>query len=274
MAESLRTDAARLGGRGPLGELWASRFLLLQWVKRDFTVQYRQSLLGAAWPVVQTLLLLAVYGVVFTQVLDVEAPEGTTYVVYALCGLAPWAFLASAVQRGLVSLANAAPIIQQVHFPRAVVPLASTGVTVIDLCISTVLLLAVQVVAERHLPLSVLALVPIYLGLACLLAGICVVGSIIGVLVRDLRFAVPLVLQVGFIATPVMYPPTLAPEGSRWIYDLNPMARTIEAVRSAVVEGTWPSAGLVAGLLVVGIAVLVAALLYSAAVEDRLVDVV
>jgi lipopolysaccharide transport system permease protein len=277
MAASPHDDAgagqAIRAPRGPLGELWASRWLLVQWIKRDFTVQYRQSLLGAAWPVVQTLLLLCVYGLIFTQVLDVEAPKGS-YLVFALCGLAPWAFLASAIQRGLVSLSNAAPIIQQVHFPRAVVPLASTGVTVIDLCISTVLLLVVQLVAERSMPLSVLALLPIYLGLAMLLAGVCVVGSIIGVLVRDLRFAVPLVLQVGFIATPVMYPPTLAPEGSRWVYDINPMARTIEAVRDAVVEGSWPSAGLVVGLLVAGLAVLVASIFYAAAVEDRLVDVV
>jgi lipopolysaccharide transport system permease protein len=257
----------------PLAELWASRWLLLQWVKRDFTVQYRQSLLGAAWPLVQTLLLLGIYGLVFTQVLDVESPHGS-YLVFALCGLAPWAFLASAIQRGLVSLNNAAPILQQVHFPRAVVPLASTGVTVIDLSISTSLLLVVQLVADRSMPLSVLALVPIYLGMAMLLAGVCIVGAIVGVLVRDLRFAVPLVLQVGFIATPVMYPTSLVPESKRWVYDINPIARTIQAVRDAVLEGRWPSAGLVLGLLGVGAAVLLLAIWYSSTVEDRLVDVV
>jgi lipopolysaccharide transport system permease protein len=257
----------------PLAELWASRWLLLQWVKRDFTVQYRQSLLGAAWPLVQTSLLLGIYGLVFTQVLDVRSPHGS-YLVFALCGLAPWAFIASAVQRGLVSLTNAAPIIQQVHFPRAVVPLASTGVTVIDLSISTSLLLVVQLVTDHTMPLSVLALVPIYLGMAMLLAGICVVGAIVGVLVRDLRFAVPLVLQVGFIATPVMYPATLVPESRRWIYDINPIARTIGAVREAVTEGRWPSLALVGGLLGVGAVVLLGSILYASTVEDRLVDVV
>ena len=265
--------AARPPADGPIGRLWTSRWLLWQWVKRDFTVQYRQSLLGAAWPLVQTLLLLGIYGLIFTQVLDVEAPHGN-YLVFALCGLAPWAFLASAIQRGLVSLTNAAPIIQQVHFPRVIVPLASTGVTVIDLGISTSLLLVVQLVTERSLPLSVLALIPIYLCLTALIAGVCVVGSIIGVLVRDLRFAVPLVLQVAFIATPVMYPPTLAPEGRRWIYDINPMARTIEAVRGAVTEGRWPSGWLLGGLLLGGFAALWAALVYASYVEDRLVDVV
>lgn len=242
-------------------------------MKRDFTVQYRQSLLGAAWPLVQTLLLLGIYGVIFTSVLDVESPRGS-YLVFALCGLAPWAFLASAIQRGVVSLTNAAPIIQQVHFPRVLVPLASTGVTLIDLGISTALLLVVQLVTARTMPLSVLALVPIYIGFAALVAGVCVVGAVIGVLVRDLRFAVPLVLQVGFIATPVMYPASLVPEERRWLYDLNPMARTIDAVRAAVLEGRWPSPGLLAGLLVTGFAVLFAALVYASFVEDRLVDVV
>lgn len=273
MAASLHDDPRPGVAEGPIRRLWVSRWLLLQWVRRDFTVQYRQSLLGAAWPLVQTLLLLGVYGVVFTAVLDVESPRGS-YVVFALCGLAPWAFLASAVQRGVVSLSNAAPIIQQVHFPRAIVPLASTGVTVIDLGISTALLLVARLVAEESVPLSVVALVPIYLGLVMLLAGVCVVGSIIGVLVRDLRFAVPLVLQVGFIATPVMYPASLVPEDRRWIYDINPMARTIEAVRGAVIDGRWPSAGLLLGLLAAGAVTLVASVFYAASVEDRLVDVV
>lgn len=256
---------------GPLRSLWAARWLLLQWVRRDFTVQYRQSALGPLWALVQPLSLLVVYGIVFRQVLNVRPPQGS-YLAFALCGLVPWTFVASAVTRSVQSLANAAPIIKQVSFPRSVVPLAATGVTVVDLALGTVVLLATQLVANGRLHVATLSLVVIYLDLVLVLAAVSVVAALVGALVRDIRFLIPLVLQVGFIATPVMYPRSLVPSRFGWVYDLNPVGRVIEAVRAAVIEGRWPSPALLAGLTLGGVVLLVAALLYSAAIEDRLPD--
>jgi len=275
------TTADRVGapprpaGGGPkhaLGALWAARWLLSQWVRRDFTVQYRQSVLGPLWAVVQPLSLLLVYGIVFRQVLNVQPPRGS-YLVFALCGLIPWTFVASATTRSVQSLANAAPIIKQVSFPRSVVPLAATGVTVVDLVLGTVVLLVTQVVANGRLHLATLSLVVVYLDLVLVLGAVSVVGALVGALVRDVRFLVPLVLQVAFIATPVMYPRSLVPPRFRWAYDLNPVGRVIEAVRGAVIDGRWPSPALLAGLTVAGIVLLAAAVLYSSAIEDRLPDV-
>lgn len=258
-------------GRRPLAGLWHARWLLSQWVRRDFTVQYRQSALGPLWAVVQPLSLLVVYGIVFRQVLDVRPPRGS-YLVFALCGLIPWTFVASATTRSVQSLANAAPIIKQVSFPRCVVPLAATGVTVVDLALGTVVLLVTQVVANGRLHLATLSLVVIYLDLVLILAALSVVGALVGALVRDVRFLVPLLLQVGFIATPVMYPRNLVPSRFGWAYDLNPIGRVIEATRAAVVDGRWPSPALLAGLTLAGALLLIAAVHYSSAIEDRLPD--
>lgn len=259
-------------GRGSLSKLWGARWLLSSWVRRDFTVQYRQSALGPLWAVVQPLSLLVVYGIVFRQVLDVRPPRGS-YLVFALCGLIPWTFVASATARSVQSLANAAPIIKQVSFPRCVVPLATTGVTVVDLALGTVVLLVTQLVANGRLHLASLSLVVIYLDLVLLLAGLSVIGALFGALVRDVRFLVPLVLQVAFIATPVMYPRSLVPARFGWVYDLNPVSRVIEAVRAAVIDGRWPSPSLLAGLTVAGVVLLIVAVRYSSAIEDRLPDV-
>lgn len=256
---------------GALAALVRARWLLVQWVRRDFTVQYRQSALGPLWALVQPLSLLVVYGIVFRQVLDVRAPRGS-YLVFALCGLVPWTFVASAITRSVQSLANATPIIKQVSFPRSVVPLAATGVTVVDLALGTLVLLVTQVVANGRLHLATLSLVVIYLDLVLLLAAASVVGALVGALVRDIRFLVPLVLQVAFIATPVMYPRSLVPERFGWAYDLNPVGRVIEAVRGAVIDGRWPSPALLGSLTLAGCVLLVGALLYSSAIEDRLPD--
>lgn len=257
--------------RSPLSELWAARWLLLLWVKRDFTVQYRQSVLGPLWAFAQPVSLLIVYGLVFRNVLGVKAPHGS-YLVFALCGLVPWTFLASTVNRSLVALAAASPIIRQVYFPRAVVPLAGTGVTVIDLALGTTVLLIVQVVANGELHLATLSLALIYLDYVLVLGAVGVIASLLGALVRDVRFVVPLLLQAGFIATPVMYPRSLVPSRFGWVYDLNPVSRVIEAVRGAVIDGRWPSLGLLAALTVLGVVLLVLATWYASAVEDRLPD--
>jgi len=256
---------------GALSSLWAARWLLAQWVRRDFTVQYRQSALGPLWAIVQPLSLLVVYGIVFRQVLDVRPPGGS-YLVFALCGLVPWTFVASASSRSVQSLANAAPIIKQVSFPRSVVPLAATGVTVVDLVLGTVVLLGTQVVANGRLHLATLSLVIVYADLILVLAALSVIGALVGALVRDVRFLIPLVLQVGFIATPVMYPASLVPPRFAWAYDLNPIGRVIEAVRAAVIDGRWPSPALLSGLTLAGALLLLAAIHYSSSIEDRLPD--
>ncbi len=271
--EALLAGAVRHHGgvRGAMQRTWASRWLLWQWTRRDFIVQYRQSLLGLAWSVAQPLLLLALYGTVFAGVLKVKAPDGH-YLLFALCGLAPWTFLSTAINRASYSLVGATTVIKQVYFPRAIVPLASTGVTTIDLAVSTCILLATELLSLGTIHPSTLALIPIYLGLLLLLAGFAVIISLIGALVRDIRFLIPLILQVGFIATPVMYPRTLVPHHYSWLYNVNPMSRIIDAIRSAVLFGRWPSAGLLGAIIGAGVVVLVLSLWYSAAVESRLPD--
>ena len=257
--------------RHPIGRVWVARWLLVQWVRRDFTVQYRQSLLGVVWALAQPLLLLASYGVVFSAVLGVEAPKGS-YAVFALCGLVPWTFVATAANRGVASLMTSTHIIRQVYFPRSIVPLASTGVTVVDLALGTGVLLAAQALTAREVHAATLAVVPIYLGLTMLMAGVAIFLSLIGSLVRDLRFVIPLVVQIGFIATPVLYPRNQVPERFRWVYDLNPVAHVIEALRAAVIEGRWPSARLLLVIFAAAVAVLGLAIWYCGAVEDRLPD--
>lgn len=258
-------------GTGTLAALWRSRWLYLQWVKRDFLVRYRQSLLGAAWAVVQPALLLAVYGVVFVRVLHVHTTGGS-YVAFAFCGLVPWTFFSNAVSWSMPSLSNAAGIIRQVYFPRSLIPMAACGVVVVDLVLSTAILIAIQAVTAGRLFLATLALLPIYLALVMATAAVANLAAILGAFVRDIRFALPLVLQLLFIATPIMYPVSRVGPGWSWVFRYNPMARAVGAVRQAVTAGRWPSGPLLAASVAVSAAALALTIFYSASVEDRLPD--
>jgi lipopolysaccharide transport system permease protein len=252
--------------------LWHGRWLLLEWVRRDFVVRYRQSGLGLAWAILQPALLLLFYGIVFTRFLHVNPHDGS-YVVFAYCGLAPWTFLASSVTWGVQALPGAAPIIKQVAFPRAIIPLAAAGVICMDLLIGTVVLVVLQLAMNHRLHLSTLGIVPIYLGLILVTSALTIFTSIAGAFVRDIRFVIPLLLQVGFIATPIMYDTSAAGSSSR-LLTYNPMSSLIEGMRASVIDGKWPSIELCASLIGGGALLLFLAISYCASVQDRLSDLV
>jgi ABC-type polysaccharide/polyol phosphate export permease len=245
--------------------------LLLQWIRRDFLVRYRQSALGVGWALLQPALLLLFYGFVFVNVLHVRVP-GANYAVFAYCGLAPWTFISNALLWGTNSLAASAGVIKQVYFPREIVPLAAGGVMVVDLCISTVVLLVLQLCVQGGLHLAVLGLIPLFAALVLVVEGVVVFFAVFGALVRDLRFVIPLLIQVGFVATPVMYPTSQG--GHKWsaFYSLNPLTHVIGAVRQAVLYGHWPSGILLLASFGIGVGVLVAASLYCGSIEGRLPD--
>ncbi|MDQ2724129.1 MAG: ABC transporter permease, partial [Actinomycetota bacterium] len=223
--------------RHPLGrELWSARWLLVQWVRRDFIVRYRQSVLGVAWSLVQPMLLLAVYGIVFVKFLHVRAPHGS-YLVFAYAGLAPWTFATNAINSGVTSLSNTASIIKQVYFPRSLVALAAGGVVVVDLAVGVVVLLVLQLVTAGTVHLATIALLPILAGLILIVEAVTVVMAVIGAFIRDIRFVVPVLLQVGFIATPIMYPARQINGHWSWLLSLNPFALVIAGIRSAVIDG-------------------------------------
>ena len=244
--------------------------MLLQWARREFRVRYRQSALGLAWSVLQPALLLAVYGTLFTLVLGVSSDRGP-YPLFAWCGLTVWSFFATAMQSGANSFITALPIVSKVYFPREVVPLAAVGAVTIDLAISTSVLV-VLAATTWTLHLSMVALVPLLFGLVMLAAAL---GSLLGTataFLRDIRHAIPLLLQVGFIATPVMYSSSLVPERFRVVYDINPLARLVSAVRACVIDGEFPPTIDLVAIPLVSTLLLLLAMRYVRSVEHRLVD--
>jgi lipopolysaccharide transport system permease protein len=251
---------------------WAHHRLVSLLVWRDLRVRYAQTLLGVTWAILQPLVLLLVFMIVFGRIVTIPS-EGLPYSVFAFTALLPWAYMAQAVNRSGVSLLNEAHLIRKVYFPRLVLPLSAALAPLADLGVSLCLLL-IMLLWHRIVPgLAVLSL-PVFLMFAvasALAAGVWFAA--LSARYRDIRHVIPLVVQVWLFASPIVYPASLVPEGWRRLYDVNPAAVVVEGFRWALLGRNSPRPeALVVSACLVG-ACLVTGLLYFRKTERILADV-
>ncbi len=247
--------------------------LAITWTARDLRVRYRQSLFRSGWSLIQPLTILVTYGWVLTTVLDVQTEE-VAYLTFAWAGIVPFTFFSQALGQGVGSIQQAGPIISRLYFPREVLPLAVIGGALVDLAIMTVTLIIASWVQAGPPTIHLLGLVPVFGVLLVWTVAITVASAALTVFRRDLNFAVPLVLRVLFIGTPVMYPAALVAATAGWLVRLNPLAVVVEGTRDAVYRQAWPDVSLLAGHVLVGSVLLVAAFVLLRRLEPRMSDFV
>jgi lipopolysaccharide transport system permease protein len=247
--------------------------LLRLWSYRVFHSRYRQSALDVAWSVLNPVVILAIYGFVFTTAFDVDG-DGLPYLSFAWAGLVVWTFFSSSIQSAAPSITFAADTISKVYFPREVIPLAEVVAGSVDLAIGLALLVAQAQVQGLSISVHVVAIVPVVLVLVAWTAALSVVAATTSVFFRDLRPTIGLIVRAGFIATPIMYPVSLVPDSLQWTMDVNPAAVLMESVRDCVLRGTWPDWTLLGLHAATALVLLVGSIWYTRAVEHRMVDVV
>jgi len=224
-----------------LRELVAFHGVLTAFAIRDVRIKYKQAAIGIGWSVLQPLVAAGVFALFLGRLARVPS-DGAPYFLMALSGLVVWTYFSSAVNAASESLVREQALLRKVFFPREILPLASILAAIVDLVPGLALLAMVCAAYGRaglallFLPLALLPLVVagIALGLAL---------SAVNVYYRDVRYALPFVLQIGLFATPVVYPLAIVPEEWRDPYAiLNPVAGVIEAVRSIAIEDRLPDA--------------------------------
>ena len=209
------------------------RELLVFLTWRDIKIRYKQTIMGVVWVILQPLLMMLVFAVFFGIILRVHA-EGMPHLLFFFCGLLPWTFFSNAVSGSSMSLVNNSQLITKVYFPRMIVPTATVGAGLVDLLISSVILIGLSVYFQTPLTWGYLML-PVLLSLTVLLAlGCGLWAAALSVRYRDIRHVLPFVLQVWFFVTPIIYPVDVVPERWRWLYFLNPMAGITEGIRDSV----------------------------------------
>jgi lipopolysaccharide transport system permease protein len=249
------------------------RGLLRIWTLRDIRIRYKQSLLGAAWAILQPLVLMIVFTFVFSIITRVDTGE-IPYPIFSYTALLPWTFFATSINFGTMSLLTNMNLVTKVYFPREILPIAAVAASFIDFLIAS--LVYFGLIVFYGLPLQpTLLVIPIILSIQIVLTvGVVLFASAINVFYRDIRFVVPLLVQVWMFATPIIYPITLVPERLRPFYALNPMAGLIEAYRAVALHGTWPDwydLGM-AGLVSIGVFLL--GYTYFKRVEWQFADII
>jgi len=247
-------------------EVWQVRELVRTLAERDFRIRYKQAVLGFAWALLTPLALMVVFTVFFQRVAKVDT-NGIPYPLFAYLGLLPWTFFSGSVMQGGQSLVTNSQLVNKLYCPREVFPIASVMTAAIDTSIA-VIPLGVLFVIAGFVPKVTTVWVPVLLVVQVAFTfGVTLFISAVLVFFRDLRHALPIILQLGLFATPVAYSLDVVPASLRVAYSaLNPLAPVIDGYRRAVLLGLPPNWQ----LLVPGAVTAVAALLLGYVVFKRL----
>jgi lipopolysaccharide transport system permease protein len=256
-----------------LKELWEYRELLFFLVWRELKVKYQQTAIGVAWAVLQPVMTVLIYTLVFGRLAKMPS-DGVPYIVFSLAGLVPWKFFEVGLVQVSNSLVTSSGLLSKVYFPRLVIPCSAVLSGVVDLLVTFVLLIIVMLfhglvpsVRSLFLPLFLLLTLIVALGVGLWLAAF-------NVRFRDVKYLVPFLVQFWMFGTPLLYPASKIPEKWQMLYGLNPMVGVLEGFRWCVL-GTGKGPGdMFAVSVAAALVIFVGGLLYFARTEKRFADLV
>jgi len=255
-------------------DLWEYRdlFAFLAW--RDISVRYRQTVIGVAWSVLQPLLTMVVFTVVFGQIAKLPS-DGAPYPVLVLSALLPWQFFANSLNQSSSSLIQNANMVQKIYFPRIALPASAVIVCLVDLAIAFGLLLVLMLVYQVWPTWRLIALIPLTVLAAAAALGAGLWFSALNVKYRDFRYIVPFIVQFGLFLSPVGFSSSVVPDEFRLLYSLNPLVGVIDGFRWAILgqDSAIFVPGFVLSLVIVA-AILATGLRFFRSTERSFADVI
>lgn len=256
-----------------LPELWAYRELLFLFAWRDATVRYKQSVVGIGWAIIQPLMMMLIFTLVFGQFAKLPS-DGVPYAVFTLCALVPWNYFARSLQDSSNSLVGATQLITKIYFPRLVLPLSKVFAGLIDLGVAFVLLILVMI-WHRIVPSAAVVMLPVFILMAMMAAlSVSLWLTALNVKYRDVSFVVPFLVQIWMYASPVAYSASIIPPRWRTLYALNPMVSVIEGFRWALLGKEAPQAGPMIVSFSIVLLLLVSGLYYFRRMEQTFADMI
>jgi lipopolysaccharide transport system permease protein len=256
-----------------LRDLYAYRELLLMWTVREIRIRYKQSVLGAGWAVLQPVCLMLVFTAVFSYFARVPTGD-MPYPIFSFVGLLPWTFLATSISFAVPAMMNNMQLISKIYFPREILPLACVIVALVDLLVASLVFVGMVFYYDLHLTAGILWIPLLLLLQTMLVLGVAFWLSALMVRYRDLRFVVPLGVQVWMYACPIIYPMSLVPEHLQPFYALNPMAGLVTAYREVLLGSGRPDAGQVVTAAVISFALLLSGYAYFKRAETEFADII
>jgi lipopolysaccharide transport system permease protein len=253
-----------------LAEVWHHRELVYFLARRDISVRYRQTAVGAAWAIAQPVGFAAVFSLV-TSLVGRPPTEGIPFPVFALTGMTMWLFFSNGMALTAASTVGSAQLISKVYFPRLVIPLAAIVPPMIDFLIALAVLVIAMVAFGVSFGVNLLAL-PLVFALALVtVLGAGLWLSALSVRFRDVQHVVPFLTQIGLFLSPVFYSLSLIPDRFQALYSLNPLTAMLEGFRWAMLGTEDPTPVLLVSVTV-SVLLMVTGLFYFARAERRFAD--
>jgi len=236
-------------------------------------VRYKQSMLGLAWALLQPLLLMLVYTVIFSLFAKVST-DGPPYPVFVYSSVLIWSLFSTGLTNIATSMTQHRELITKVYFPREILPLTYVVAAVFDLLVASVILGGLMVYYRLPLTWNALFAFPVVLIAITFVTGLGLMLSAVQVRYRDIGLAMPLALQLWMFATPVVYPLSAVPAKYRSLYDLNPMVGVVENFRRVIVLGAAPEFSSLARAALVSCFLLLFSYLYFKNREATMADII
>lgn len=255
-----------------LRRLISYRGLLWNLALAELKARHRQTALGMLWAIAQPLSMMVVTTVVFSMFVRISE-DAVPYAVVAYVGLWSWLLFANSLTASVASIVANMNLVTKANFPREVIPLSKIVVTGFDFLIGLLFLAVLMAVYRVPLTLSVLVVPGLLLIQGAMIVGMMLIFSAMYVLHRDLGALLPLGLQVLMLISPVLYPLSLVPDQFKTVYLLNPMAALIEAYRTALLYGQFPTVGSLGGAFLAAVLLFGMGYRYFKSVEQRFADV-
>jgi lipopolysaccharide transport system permease protein len=218
-----------------LRDLWTYRELLYFLAWRDVKVRYKQTVLGAAWAILQPLLTMLVFKVLFSRLARMPT-DGEPYPLFCYAALLPWNFFMTAVANSSSSLVANNNLITKVYFPRLVIPAAAVCAGLVDLAFASAVLIVMMPLYGIGPHWTLLMLLPLVLATTLFTATVGAWSAAMNVKYRDVRYALPFAIQILMFLTPIIYPVSFVPTQWRWVLGLNPMTGMVQGFRDAVFD--------------------------------------
>jgi lipopolysaccharide transport system permease protein len=225
-----------------LGELWEYRELLYFLTWRDIKVRYKQTVLGAAWAILQPIFTMVIFSIFFGQLAKVPSDQ-IPYPIFSFAALVPWTFFANGLTQSATSLVGSSNLLQKVYFPRMIIPIAAVLSGGVDFVLAFLILLGMMAFYGIW-PTAAIIWLPLLLLLALITSlGVGLWLTALNVQFRDVKYAIPFLVQAWLFASPIAYSSSMLSQPWRTIYGLNPMAGVIEGFRwSLLGTNTQPGA--------------------------------
>lgn len=257
--------------------LWLYRELLYFMVWREVKVRYKQTILGALWIVIQPVVSIVVFSILFGRLLNVDS-QGVPYPIFAYAALLPWQYFASSLSRSSTSLVSNSQLITKVYFPRLIIPISSVLSGLVDFTIAFLVLAGMMLYYKIYPTITAMWLLPLLVVAALLALGVGLWLSALNVRFRDINYVVPFLVQIWMYTTPVVYGSTLIPERFRFLINFNPMTAVVEGFRWALLGSyltdTQPIGPIFLISVLLTLAVLISGIIFFRTTERTFADIV